>query len=514
MDLTVMTKSGPVTGFAQNQCIKFLGIPFAKPPVGPLRFRRAQPVTPWTQPLMAQAYGAAAIQYDHEMYMGSEDCLTLNIVGPENQNCRSEIEGYPAETVDRPAKDNDLLPVFVWIHGGGYNTGSASDELYNGECFARSGILFVSIQYRLNVLGFYDFCTYPGCEDMESNRGLSDQIMALQWIHDNISAFGGDPSRVTIGGESAGGAAVTTLMAVPSVRGLFSQVIAQSSLPNCVMTLEMARENMDLFMEGMGWNVEDLQKLRTDDPFTFLKGNAYVAQMHQMKNPGMFLPGPVIDDLLPERPIDAIAAGSGAGVRLLIGANLHEGTMFVHPENTGFPNSWEMIREMFLKNGHGDCYPAIKEFYSDNGLQPPLGTPFIHFATDYAFWMPSIKVAQAQRAFGDVWMYRFEYLSMSGRESGMLVSHAFELPFVFQNKTHPFAAMELQGEPEDEVDALMAHMFNAWAGYIRNGDPGADWPQFTGHNAPVRIFDRKCRTELLNMEPLMTAWKDMRFYEN
>lgn len=193
----------------------------------------------------------------------------------------------------------------------------------------------------MSVLGFYDFTTYPGCEDFDSNCGISDQIMAMQWIHDNIAAFGGDPENVTINGESAGGATVVNMLAMPAVKGLFQKAIAQSSLPNCVCTHEMARENMNLYLEGMGMTENDIPKLKTMDPFELLRGVAYIAEHHQYRNPGMFLPGPVIDDLLPERPIDAIRNSSAKDVKLIIGTNLQEGTMFVHPEKTGFPNSAE-----------------------------------------------------------------------------------------------------------------------------------------------------------------------------
>jgi para-nitrobenzyl esterase len=146
----------------------------------------------------------------------------------------------------------------VWIHGGGYNTGSASDALYNGVAFATQGIVFVSIQYRLNVLGFYDFSTYPDGGRFDTNCGLSDQILAIRWIHENIQAFGGDPDRITIAGESAGDTSVATLLAAPAVRGLFQQAIVQSAIPEAIFSHTVARKNMDLFLEGMGWTEKDL----------------------------------------------------------------------------------------------------------------------------------------------------------------------------------------------------------------------------------------------------------------
>ena len=248
--------------------VEFLGIPYAKPPIGELRFKRAQEIEPWDNIFDSIKYGEKSIQLENGKVVGSEDCLTLNIQLP--------LEGKN-------------LPVLVWIHGGGYNTGSASDSLTDGKYFVQDGICFVSIQYRLNVLGFYDFTTYKKCENFDSNCGVSDQILALKWVHENISSFGGDPKNVTIMGESAGGATVVNMLATPLVKGMFNKAIIQSGLPNCVMTHKMARENIDLFIEGMGWTEEDLKKLKNIDPAELQKGNTYVANKHQYKNPGMFL---------------------------------------------------------------------------------------------------------------------------------------------------------------------------------------------------------------------------------
>ena len=157
----VKTSCGDVRGKERRSMIEFLGIPYAEAPTGPLRFKRAVQKNPWNGVFEATAYGHAPIQYNNGVIMGDEDCLTVNIQRP---------------------KEGDHLPVFVWIYGGGYNTGYSSDPMYRGEAFVRDGILFVSFNYRTNVLGFYDFTTYPGCEEFDSNCGLSDQILALNWI--------------------------------------------------------------------------------------------------------------------------------------------------------------------------------------------------------------------------------------------------------------------------------------------------------------------------------------------
>lgn len=514
----VKTTSGVVQGFERAGRIDYLGIPYAEPPVGALRFKRSIPKTPWEGVFDAKDYGSAPVQYNNGVVMGSEDCLTVNVQRP--------LTG-------------EKLPVFVWIYGGGYNTGYSHDEMYTGEAFVRDGVLFFSFNYRTNILGFYDFTTYPGCEDFDSNCGLSDQILALNWIRDNVEAFGGDPARITIAGESAGGASVTNMLACPGVKGCFTQAVIESGLPNCVMTHRTARENIDLFLEGMRWTEKDLPKLRTMDPHLFLLGHEYVQAKHQYKNPGMFLPCPVLDDLLPVRPIDAIRAGSAEGVKLIIGTNMHEGTMFVHPENTGFPNSWTMVAQMLEKNGHADALPQLIGFYHEQGRDyfsffkdsavsmssalPPLtgdvrqigGNAFIRFATDYAFEMPAVKVALGQSKYSkDVWMYRYELITKSGEATGWKASHAFELPFVFEKPDHPFAHFELDGESPALFDKLCGEIHGDWVRFVKTGEPNPEWGRFDSACAPVRIYDRETRTELLDRRHLMEIWGDLRFYEN
>lgn len=514
----VNTTSGRVRGHEKDGLIEYLGIPYAEPPVGPLRFKRAVPVKPWLDIYDADSYYPAPVQKNQGVEMGDEDCLAIDIKRP--------VEG-------------DNLPVFVYIYGGGYHTGYTSDPMYTGEAFARDGLVYVTLQYRLNVLGFYDFSTYPGCEDFDTNCGLSDQILAMKWIHENIAAFGGDPAKVTICGESAGGASVVNMLACPDVKGLFQQAIAQSGLPNCVMTHQTSRENMNLFIEGMGWEPEDVaEKLRTADPHTFSQGTDYVSAKHQYKNPGMFLPGPVQDDLLPVRPIDAIRGGSAVGVKLIIGTNMHEGTMFVYPENTGFPNSWAMMAEMLEKNHHANAIPEVVGFYHPSASDSFVlfnsdavsetdkfgvskgdsrqigGDPFIRFATDYAFEMPAVKVAMGQKKYtDDVWMYRYELVTRGSIESGWKATHAAELPAVFDVRDHEFSNFIWDGEPDELYEYMVNEMHGSWVRFAKTGDPNPEWTRFEGALSPVRIFDRNTRTEMLDRRHLMQIWDDMRFYE-
>lgn len=490
MSRIINTKYGKIKGYERRSMVEFLGIPYAKPPINELRFKRAVDIEPWDNVFDASHYGEKSLQLENDKVVGSEDCLTLNIQTP---------------------LDGEKFPVLVWVHGGGYNTGCASETLTDGLSFVQDGICFVSIQYRLNVLGFYDFTTYKNCENFDSNCGLSDQILALKWIHENISSFKGDANNITIMGESAGAATVVNMLAVPSVKGMFHKAIIQSGLPNCVMTHETAKKNIDLFIEGMGWTEDDLPKLKTMDPSEFQKGNTYVAQKHQYRNPGIFLPGPIQDDLLPIRPLDAIKNGSAKGVKVLIGTNLHEATMFVRPENTCFPNSWEMIETMFEKNDKKNFFPQIKEYYEKFG-----DSTFFEFGTDYAFQMPSIKLAENQKLHGDVYMYRFEYVSKMGKESGMGACHAFEIPLVFKDKDFHFTKLVYGKDLSEDVERISEEMHQAWKNFILFDKPDEDkWPKFSdAGSSMIRIFDKKTETKILDRSKLMEIWKDMRFYEN
>lgn len=496
-DYIVKTNSGTIKGYERDGIAEYLGIPYAKSPVGELRLKRAVP-NHWDVIFDAKEYGEPAAQFDEGQLKGSENCLTLNVRTPLD------------------AKD---LPVLVYIHGGGYNTGAASTKLYEGKAFVRKGIVYVSIQYRLNVWGFYDFSIYPEGKEFDSNCGVSDQLLAMQWIHQNIAAFGGDPNRITIAGESAGGTSMMNLLAAPSVKGTFWQVIMSSALPNAFFSREMSKEDTDLFLEGMGWTAEDIPKLKEVDAFEVMKGNEYMAKKHQCKNPGIFLPSPVIDDLIPKRPMDVIKKGGATGIKMLISSNLHEGTLFVRPDKTSFPNSWEMVEEMFRKNNQEDAFPAVKAYYEPHNQKEinGVGMGFIDFATDYAFQIPAIQVAKAQKAYGDVWMYRFDFASDFMTEIGLMAGHAMELTYEFDEKQFGLMAEEIKRPQKDIVCRLTDEMHTAWVEFVKNGDPmQGQWPQYEDHNGVgmVRCYDKETSIKELDRSVSLNLWENLKFYQD
>ncbi len=486
MDPVVQTTYGKVRGFMQDGIVNYLGIPYAKPPVGALRYRRAEPMEPWSGVLEANQYGAKSVQFFDGKCQGSEDCLTVNIRCPEG------------------AKD---LPVLVFIHGGGYNTGSAADPLIAGDAFVRKDIVYVTFQYRLNVLGFYDFNVYPECADFASNCAVSDHLLAMHWIQENIRAFGGDPDRITIAGESAGGTSVTLLMALPEAKGTFAQVISSSGIHNGVFTPEMQKKHVEMFMEGMGWTTKDLPKLKELDPYAVLQAHEFGAKMHQYRYPGIFLPSPVIDDLLPERIIEAIQGGSAEGIRLMIGCNHDEGTFFVRDKDTNFPNSWEMIASMFVKNGNEHALPRVRQYYEQFGERA-----FIEFATDYAFRMPAMRVAEAQRGHGPVYLYQFDFAPKKAREIGFGASHAMDLTYEYGEPTKGFGQFLHEGEDPAVIQSVTDAMHGAWVDFVKTGVPSKEWPTYEGYQSPMRIYDRETRTETVDRTELMWVWDGLKFY--
>jgi len=297
-NLVAKTGSGKVEGeLKESGILVFKGIPYAKPPVGELRFKPPQPPKPWSYTFKAGMFGPVAPQAENEIgstaaQEQSEDCLSLNVW--------------------TPAADGKHRPVMVWIHGGGFTNGSGSDDWYDGSTFTERGdVVVVTLNYRLGALGFLYLGGVGGPEYAQSgNLGLLDQVAALKWVRDNIAAFGGDPGNVTIFGESAGSMSVCTLMGMPAARGLFQKAIGESGALNLINNRNFASGITRQFMSYAG--VTDMAGLLSLTTEKILKAQSDLLDREGRVGTPL---GPVIDgSVLPEPPLHAIANGSAAKV--------------------------------------------------------------------------------------------------------------------------------------------------------------------------------------------------------
>ncbi len=309
----VQVTGGAVRGISEGGIARFLGIPYAAAPLREHRLRRPAPVVPWDGVRDATEYGPTVPKGDYppqyqqlfpEQVIEGDDCLNLNVWAPAD------------------APHGGTLPVLVWIHGGSFMNGSGSVTAYDGTAFARDGIVCVTVNYRLGADGF--LFTDADLGTGTANVGLQDQVAALRWVRDNIAAFGGDPSRVTVAGESAGAMSVTTLLAMPSAAGLFARAITQSGAAAHTLTPEIGTAVARTLAETLG--VEPTREaIAAVDLDTAVKAASdLVASIQTAPDPEKWgalalslLPfAPVVDgEVLPRHPLDAFAGGASRDVR-------------------------------------------------------------------------------------------------------------------------------------------------------------------------------------------------------
>jgi para-nitrobenzyl esterase len=468
------TRSGKVEGVERAGVLVFRGIPFAAPPVGPRRFRPPVREDAWDgvrdatrfSPEIAQAELPIARVLGSAGGESNEDGLYLNVW--------------------TPACDDQRRPVMVWIHGGAYIFGSGSVPWYDGTHFVQHGdVVVVTLNYRLGPLGFLHLDDEFGPDLAGSgNAGILDQVAALEWVRDSIAAFGGNPDDVTIFGESAGANSVGTLLALPAARGLFRKAIAQSGAGAWVADRERAAEIARLTLAHLSVRPRDIEALQAVPVAELLAGQPAAAV--SVRGSGAALAWqPVVDgNVLPQPPIDAVRSGSAAGIHLLTGTNQHEVTLFQVLD----PSLAELddARIVELLSSITDQPTELLNAYR---RLMPEATPqavWSALATDAAFRMPAVRLADAQQAHGAAWMYRFTWETPVF--GGVLRStHALEIPFVFDTLDQPGADQFTGAGPERP--AIAAAMHQAWIEFARTGDPG--WPPYDPARRPTMRFDRE-----------------------
>ncbi|MGQ9537764.1 MAG: carboxylesterase/lipase family protein [Actinomycetota bacterium] len=467
---TPVLDSGPISGRLENGIRSFLGIPYAAPPVGALRWREPQPVEPWEEVRPCLDYGPSCPQprndWTGQLDVGetSEDCLYLNV-------------WTPAQT------PQDRLPVMVWIHGGAFQSGSGSLPIYDGTSLASRGVVVVTLNYRLGPLGFlaHPLLSEESPHGVSGNYGLLDQVAALEWVQRNIAAFGGDPGKVTVFGESAGGMSILYLMTSPLAEGLFQQAIVESGP---LMELGLPASRIPTLKEAEGRGSEISRKLgclEAEDELAALRSVEPEKLMEASSSDNPFMGpinlGPNIDGyLLPRSPLEAFSSGDVARVPLLTGINADEGTIFV-PDI-----SLEQYRLMasFLYGGLASEILARYPADSPEQVKPALS----RLITDLGFAASARFTVESMSASGvPSYLYRFTRILKDPRVQGLGSFHGLEILYVFGTLNE----MRLTGL-EDVDLSLSEAMMTYWTNFARSGDPNTtglpEWPPYWESDAP------------------------------
>lgn len=473
--LKISTPDGQLLGEAagSDDVVSFKGIPYARPPVGDLRWQPPVPVSHWQGAREATTFGPACVQktsastafYKNNLPNQSEDCLTLNV--------------WARQTAHK-------APVIVWIHGGNLLQGSGSE--YNGAAFARRGVVLVTINYRLDVFGYFSHpeLTAESKNHASGNYGTLDQIEALRWVKRNIAAFGGDSRNVTIMGESAGALSVTHLMASPLAKNLFQKAIAESAYLPPIPALREPRFGLTAAEQtgvefGAAADATSLAALRRLDAKSLLG----VSQRTH------FITQAVVDGWVQLRQIfETFELGLEAPVPLVLGYNSDEARSFagygiallVPPDSATYEN---MIRARYgdLSDRYLALYPAsnVKDSVYDVIRDGFYGWAAERFAREHATRAPT-------------WLYRFDHATETAAEKGLGAYHASEVQFVFGDVGQPTATrLNFLGTPNRPVDIEMSKVvMDYWVDFARGGKPEPEgqprWPTFTAATAPQMIF--------------------------
>jgi len=478
---TITTSRGPVRATVRDGALEALGIPFARAE----RLAAPKPLEPWAQPIDASEFGPASLQPPGEVFLAvdmpqSEHCLTLNVWAPTPS--------------DRPP-DPAGRPVMVWIHGGGFRQGAGAHMLSRGQVLSERGdVVVVTTNYRLGALGF---AAHPDLADELGTCGnwaLLDLLAALQWVRDEIGAFGGDAGNVTLFGESAGGTLVTLLATSPTAAGLFRRVIVQSGVPSAMPFDRASRLTEDLAREvGVG----SPRRLR-DVP-----GTALLAAQTALEagRGGRMVFMPSVDGVVVERaPRDALAAGAAAGIPMMIGTNVDEMRLLAagDPELRALDDAG--LRRRLERVLEGDVGEVVETYRRERAARGESSTPadlWCAIETDRFFRVPSLRAADAHLAHeARTYVYLFGWRSPS-LDGWLGACHVLEIPFVFGLHDAPHLAT-FTGAGAG-ADALGGSMVAAWTAFARSDDPSTTalpWPRHDRRARPTMYFDEQSRVEL------------------
>ncbi len=483
----VETTYGKLDGLARDRHLAFLGIPFAAPAGGERRFRAPEPPASWSGVREAKEWGNAARQSSHPLpgFAASgpqdEDCLNLNVY--------------------TPAADGGRRPVLFWIHGGGFTHGTAAEPLYNGGPLAvRGDVVVVTINYRLGALGYLYLGEHLPTSDVTANAGQLDQVAALRWVRDNIAAFGGDPGNVTIFGESAGAAAVGTLLAMGAARGLFQRAVLQSGTGRATSP-EAAAKLTDSLLKELGIDRANAAKVLTVSADAIVEAQGKAVTRGGFGVGPMF--GPVRDGLtLTQSPIDAIKGGHSAGIPVLVGTNRDEVKLFAATVRRDPMDDATLMKAVAGALGKTEQEAAaLVDVYRKSrrakGLPDSNLDMLDAIQSDARMRIPALRLAVAQHEHQpNTYAYLFTYASPA-RGGSLGACHALEMPFVFGTTGAPTQDRFAGTGPD--VERLSANMMDAWLSFAKTGRPGHEslgaWAPYDATRRNTMIFDRTSAAE-------------------
>jgi para-nitrobenzyl esterase len=504
-EVVVTIQLGKLEGLSKEGIFTFKGIPYASPPIGEKRWLPPQPMTPWNGVREAKKVGNVAPQNMSDIgplqnkellaqEVHSEDCLFLNIWSP--------------------GLDNKKRPVMFWIHGGGFSTGAGSRINYNGEKLTKRGdVVVVTINYRLGALGFLNLNEITGGKiPSTGNEGLLDQIAALKWVKNNISAFGGDPNNVTIFGESAGSMSVATLLALPAAKGLFHKAICESGGASSVHTTDKAKAIAGLLLDSLGLKNDDIEGMRAMPFQKIMAAQVFLPQKISRAGIGAAMSfQPVLDGkIMPDMPLKLIANGSSKSIPILVGSNMDEwallsltDTGLATLDDTGLERRLERL---IPREYTASFIKAYRDKFVKRGKTGTSGDIFCAVQTDRMFWIPAAQLLTSQRAQNDnVFSYLFTWESPAQR--GKLgACHAVEIGFVFGTNDAVFSGTG------SEADALSQKVQDAWLSFARTGNPSCkslgDWPRFGKHRETMSL-GKECFVAKEPFKEIFSLWQSL-----